>query len=442
MEQTDYLSATEIAEALDGSPSGDEWICRCPNPLHRDSSPSFSIRDGDKGRPVFHCFGGCEQDDLIDALRAEGLWPERGERRAGDKPKATAGKTPPNVKWAREAWNKSRVIDPARPHPYFLARGIDTTRFAFLHNTLRIDPEAKHKASDTIGPAVIALVTDLAGNGVGVQRTFLADGEAAKLKGSAIRIGSPRTSRVLVSEGLEDAMTARAAMDFKFVAWAGAGLSMMDAIAFPDDVTEVVILTDNDQPGRKAARKAAQRFLAAGKTVLVAYPPDGVKDFNELVSGKSGDDLAAGYAAVREAIEAAAAKPNEEKPAEEMSEADQEAIRLLATGDTEAFLLAVKTDPSVVFLAEAVAGLKRLRGVDPRAFEKLRSALKRAGARVSALDTLIAEAAALDEEPRAGAGQALKFETIELWPEPVDGEVLLSDISNSIGRYMIVEGTA
>ena len=109
-------------------------------------------------------------------------------------------------------------------------------------------------------------------------------------------------------------------MDFKFVAWAAAGLSMMDAIAFPDDVTEVVILTDNDQPGRKAARKAAQRFLAAGKTVLVAYPPDGVKDFNELVSGKSGDDLAAGYAAVREAIEAAAAKPNEEKPAEEMSE--------------------------------------------------------------------------------------------------------------------------
>ncbi len=218
-------------------------------------------------------------------MRAEGLWPERGERRAGDKPKATAGKTPPNVKWAREAWNKSRVIDPARPHPYFLARGIDTTRFAFLHNTLRIDPEAKHKASDTIGPAVIALVTDLASNGVGVQRTFLTDRETAKrgvepakmslgsVKGHAIRIGSPRTSRVLVSEGLEDAMTARAAMDFKFVAWAGAGLSMMDAIAFPDDVTEVVILTDNDQPGRKAARKAAQRFLAAGKTVLVAYPP-------------------------------------------------------------------------------------------------------------------------------------------------------------------------
>ena len=166
---------------------------------------------------------------------------------------------------------------------------------------------------------MIALVTDLAGNGVGIQRTFLTDGEASKrkvdpvkmslgsVKGSAIRIGSPRTARVIVSEGLEDAMTARAAMDFKFVAWASAGLSMMDAIMFPDDVTEVVILADNDEPGRKAARKAAQRFLAAGKAVLVAYPPDRVKDFNELVSGKTGAELDAGYAAVRECIEAAAA---------------------------------------------------------------------------------------------------------------------------------------
>ena len=164
-------------------------------------------------------------------------------------------------------WNKSRVIDPAKPHPYFLARGIDTTRFAFLHYTLRINPGAKHKASDTIGPAVIALVTDLAGDGVGVQRTFLADGEASKrkvdpvkmslgsVKGSAIRIGSPRTARVLVSEGLEDAMTARAAMDFKFVAWASAGLSMLDAIMFPDDVSEVVILADNDEPGARPHAK-------------------------------------------------------------------------------------------------------------------------------------------------------------------------------------------
>jgi phage/plasmid primase-like uncharacterized protein len=257
------------------------------------------------GRPVFHCFGGCTQDDLVDALRAEGLWPERGARREGSKPKAAAkdkDKTSQNVKWARAQWNRSRDIDTTKPHPYFLARGIDTTRFAFLHYTLRIDPEAKHKASDTIGPAVIALVTDLAGDTVGIQRTFLAGGEASKrkvdpvkmslgsVKSHAIRIGSPRTARVLVSEGLEDAMTARAAMDFKFTAWACAGLSMMDLIVFPDDVAEVIILADNDTRGRKAANRAATVFRKAGKAVLVAYPPDDVKDFNELVKGKTGDD--------------------------------------------------------------------------------------------------------------------------------------------------------
>ena len=264
-----YLSAREIAEALNGSPSGDEWVCRCPNPLHRDSKPSFSIRDGDSGRPVVHCFGGCTQDELIDALRGEGLWPDRSERHEGSKPKAAAkdkDKTPPNVKFARAQWSRSRVIDPARPHPYFLARGIDTTRFAFLHYTLRIDPEAKHKHG-TVGHAVIALVTDNAGNSDGIQRTFLNDDQTAKrgvdpakmslgsVKGHAIRIGSPRTSRVMVSEGLEDAMTARAAMDFKFAAWACAGLSMMDLIVFPDDVSEVVILADNDTRGRKAANR-------------------------------------------------------------------------------------------------------------------------------------------------------------------------------------------
>ena len=72
------------------------------------------------------------------------------------------------------------MIDPARPHPYFLARGIDTTRFAFLHNTLRIDPEAKHKASDTIGPAVIALVTDLAATVSASSEHSSTDSEAAK----------------------------------------------------------------------------------------------------------------------------------------------------------------------------------------------------------------------------------------------------------------------
>ena len=94
MTKSIYLSAKEIAEALNGSPSGDGWVCRCPNSLHRDSKPSFSIRDGDSGRPVFHCFGGCTQDDLIDALRAEGLWPDRSERREGNKPKATARTKP------------------------------------------------------------------------------------------------------------------------------------------------------------------------------------------------------------------------------------------------------------------------------------------------------------------------------------------------------------
>jgi hypothetical protein len=73
---------SEITHALHARKSGAGWIARCP--AHQDKSPSLSIREQD-GRVLVHCFSGCSQADVIDALRHQGLWPERsepGERRA------------------------------------------------------------------------------------------------------------------------------------------------------------------------------------------------------------------------------------------------------------------------------------------------------------------------------------------------------------------------
>jgi hypothetical protein len=110
---------------------------------------------------------------------------------------------------------------------------------------------------------------------------------------------------VLIAEGLEDAMTARMATDFKFVALAAGGVKNAKNIVLPDDVTEVILLADNDAAGAKGVAEAAARFKAAGKVVRVARPPEGAKDFNELVAGKEGEARAAGYTAVKAAIEAA-----------------------------------------------------------------------------------------------------------------------------------------
>ena len=49
--------------------SGEQWIARCPS--HEDRSPSLSIRRGDDGRALVHCFAGCEPEDVIGAIGLE-----------------------------------------------------------------------------------------------------------------------------------------------------------------------------------------------------------------------------------------------------------------------------------------------------------------------------------------------------------------------------------
>ena len=37
-------------------------------PSHEDKSPSLAITEGDKGQVVFHCFGGCEKQAILDSV--------------------------------------------------------------------------------------------------------------------------------------------------------------------------------------------------------------------------------------------------------------------------------------------------------------------------------------------------------------------------------------
>lgn len=67
------VTAEQIAEALGGRRNGTGWLCCCP--AHDDKNPSLSVADGESGSPVVHCFAGCEQGDVLAALRDRGLWP-------------------------------------------------------------------------------------------------------------------------------------------------------------------------------------------------------------------------------------------------------------------------------------------------------------------------------------------------------------------------------
>jgi hypothetical protein len=69
------MTAEAIAQALQARRTGPgRWMARCP--AHDDRTPSLSIAERN-GSVLVHCFAGCRQAEVIAALRARGLWPER-----------------------------------------------------------------------------------------------------------------------------------------------------------------------------------------------------------------------------------------------------------------------------------------------------------------------------------------------------------------------------
>jgi len=75
------IDARQIAEALGGRKSARGYMCKCVS--HEDKSPSLHITDGENGRPVVHCFAGCEFHDIAKELEVMGLWPKNENEEEG-----------------------------------------------------------------------------------------------------------------------------------------------------------------------------------------------------------------------------------------------------------------------------------------------------------------------------------------------------------------------
>jgi hypothetical protein len=68
------MSAATLADALGRSrKEGAGWCCLCP--AHDDHDPSLSIIEKN-GRLLLKCRAGCDQDAVIEALKTRDLWPE------------------------------------------------------------------------------------------------------------------------------------------------------------------------------------------------------------------------------------------------------------------------------------------------------------------------------------------------------------------------------
>ncbi len=90
------MTAEELLAKLDEvRRSGRGWMARCP--AHDDREPSLSVREGDDGRILVHCFAGCSVGDICAALglAMRNLFPDseplpRSQREVHHKPRRFA----------------------------------------------------------------------------------------------------------------------------------------------------------------------------------------------------------------------------------------------------------------------------------------------------------------------------------------------------------------
>jgi putative DNA primase/helicase len=285
------VTAAEIAAARGGARRvGRWWSCRCP--AHDDQSPSLSLRDGDRGL-IVRCWAGCDTRDVLAELRR--LWLTGDDCRIGD----TTDKRPDDrpdgarrIEFARRIWGAARDARGTPVAHYLAARAIIVPPPSSLRwaGSLR-RPDGTH------GPAMIARVDGLDGDLIAVHRTYLerdASGvwrrrdraSLGPVSGGAVRL-APAAETLLVGEGIETCLAAMQATAQP--AWAALSTSGMAALLLPAEVRSVIILADYDcsGAGERAARTAAQRWLAEGRRIRIAMPPGPGTDFADVLAGRA-----------------------------------------------------------------------------------------------------------------------------------------------------------
>jgi putative DNA primase/helicase len=293
--------ASRIAASLGGARrSGAWWRCRCP--VHESRGLTLALRDGEFGL-VVKCFAGCSRADIFIELRRRGLL-------AQDVGGKDEGPNPAEIERRREADARDRerrialacdIIASAASASSTVAERYLKTRVPGLVNLPQpirylpmTSPYARHP-SGVRRPVMVAKVEHVEHGIVGAHRTWLAidgSGKAAVepsrrsngvIGGGAVRL-APAAEKLLVGEGLETCLAAMVATGLP--AWAALSTAGLCALTLPSLVREIVILADHDQNGvgERAAYAAADRWLAEGRRVRIALPPQTQTDFADVLT--------------------------------------------------------------------------------------------------------------------------------------------------------------
>ena len=274
---------------------GRGWIARCP--AHDDRHPSLSIADTKDGKVLVRCHAGCDQQHVIAALKARGIWSDAGRSHSkmiGSQSSATNELHRSDAKRTEAAlriWRATVPADGTMVETYLRSRGIVMPAPA----TLRFHAAIKHPHGQ-LWPAMVALVTRGEDDTpLAIHRTFLDRDGGGKApvnpqkmmlgpcRGGAVRLAAPG-HMLMVGEGIETCLAAMQATGHP--AWAALSTSGLRALELPTAVREVILLADGDDPGEAAARDVALRWSYEGRRVRIARPPRGL-DFNDVLLGRT-----------------------------------------------------------------------------------------------------------------------------------------------------------
>ncbi len=244
----------------DAKETGDGWKTCCP--AHEDTNPSLSIREGDDGRVLLYCFAGCSLDAVCEAvgLKPADLFSKTHPMSTPTEPHQSQGKQgnrrrgerePDGRVFATSAEAVTELERSMRRKADYLWTYLDAAgdpvgivqRWDLPGGKKTFRPVSRHPDGWRIGgmpdPRPLYRLPELAG----ASRVFVTEGEKAADAARSIGLTATTSAHGAQSPGKTD--------------WG------------PLAGKEVVILPDNDKPGREYAKAVAAILWSLDPPVLV-----------------------------------------------------------------------------------------------------------------------------------------------------------------------------
>jgi len=262
------MQAEQIAKALGNAKKvNGSWLASCPLPTHGqgngDKNPSLSITDGQDGKPLFKCHGGCDQHDVFAAIKDFGLLPDL-EPRA----ELLASIKPIQQPTLEQEWH---YTDEDGVTLFIKQRYKTYDAKGKTYKQLRVDEQGRRHSTITGAKIVPYNLPEVEQARVNNRTVFLTEGEKA--------------ADALKSIGVCATCTHQGASSFP-----------EDAIQYFAGLN-VVILPDNDKVGWEFAKKAVKAIKNVANSIrVVDLPLEDIKeDAYEYVNryGYDKTDLAA-----------------------------------------------------------------------------------------------------------------------------------------------------